>query len=287
MDDSKNLTSIQISIDQHIGYEHIYMLNGLSFPEEFTLYKYMPYKRLVNSIEKQELVFVSPDTWIDPFEQRFWQTDYSKRYNFTRPDIACMCLTTKSSTNEEASWKMYANSEDKTLRLSFRKKQLFEVLNEFAKNNDCKIVIGKAIYSFDRTNIMTLHTYTNEFFPKDEFKLEHYLTLMCLKRKAFAFENEIRIFIVKNRLNFENGLIKIKTPLDKNIIPRIVIGPLSPFTREDPRQVLYNITQKLEAEAYKVKITSLIKDCNVLQSQLYTKKKPLKEIRSSYNNKYK
>lgn len=126
-------------------YKHIYMLNGLSLfqGKNDSLYKYMPYNRLIDCVNNKELVFVSPETWIDPFERRFWQTDYSKRYQgFKRPEIACMCLTTKSSTNEEAAWKMYADNTDKALRISVRKKQLFDNLENMRFLMVVRFILG-------------------------------------------------------------------------------------------------------------------------------------------------
>ena len=277
--DKKNV--IKIKAELYSDYKHIYMLNGLSIPEDYTLYKYMPYKRLVGSVKNKELVFVSPKTWVDPFERRFWKTDYSKRYNgFIQPEIACMCLTTKSSTNEEAAWKMYADDTDKALRISIRKKQLFDNLENYAISNNCKVYVGKAIYEYDRTTIVGLHNHINEFFPKspNEFSLAHYLTLMCLKRKSFAFENEIRLFIVKEKLDWVGDLIKVSMEINKDLVPRVTIGPLKPFTNDDPRKGLYNIIQNTEKEVYKNKLTTTITNCNVTQSQLYTDKKPLTRI---------
>lgn len=267
---------INIKVEQYQDYKHIYMLNGLTLSDDYPLYKYMPYNRLVSSVNNSELVFVSPETWTDPFERRFWKTDYSRRYDgFIQPDIACMCLTTKSTTNEEASWKMYANSQEKALRVSFAKKTFFDILEKYAQNNGCKVYIGKAIYLYDRYAILQLHKQNNIFFPLNNFSIEHYLTLMCLKRKSFAFENEIRVFIIKEKLNWDKNLIRIPATIDKNLISRIMIGPLNPFTNNDPRKSLYNNIQKLEEEVYKEQLNDLIKGCSVQQSQLYTDKKPL------------
>lgn len=270
---------INIKAELYSAYKHIYMLNGLTLSDDYPLYKYMPYNRLVSSVNNSELVFVSPETWIDPFERRFWKTDYRKRYNgFTQPEIACMCLTTKSSTNEEASWKMYANSQEKALRISFTKKSFFDILEKYAQNNGCKVYVGKAIYLYDRNAILQLHKQDNVFFPLNNFSIEHYLTLMCLKRKSFAFENEIRVFIINEKLNWDKNLIKIPATIDKDLISRIMIGPLNPFTNNDPRKSLYNNIQKLEEEVYKEQLNDLIKGCSVQQSQLYTDKKPLTRI---------
>ena len=260
------------------GYKHIHLLNGLSLAQIDTLYKYMPYDRLMNCVANSELAFVSPATWVDPFERRFWKTDYSRKYNFIQPEIACMCLTIKSSTNEEASWKMYADSKSKALRISFNVKQLLDTLESYAQINHCAIYIGQAIYSLERRAIVGLHHKVNEFFPINNFSLEHYLTLMCLKRKAFAFENELRIFIVNNNNTWDSDIIKIPVKIDKNFIPRIMIGPLTPFANSDPRRSLYNTIQKVEGDVYKQQLGEAIQGCEVKQSQLYTDNSPLKRI---------
>lgn len=276
MNSSEN--KIEIKSELASGYKHIHLLNGLSLSQIETLYKYMPYDRLVACVTNGELVFVSPKTWIDPFERRFWKTDYSRKYNFIQPEIACMCLTTKFSTNEEAAWKMYADSTSKALRISFNVKQLLDTLESYAQTNHCAIYIGKAIYALERKAIMGLHNHVNEFFPQNNFSLEHYLTLMCLKRKAFAFENEVRIFIVKANLSWHGDIIKIPVEIDKNLIPRITIGPLTPFANSDPRKSLYNTIQNVERDVYKQRLGEAIQGCEVKQSQLYTDKSPLKRI---------
>ncbi len=259
------------------GYKNIYLLNGLSLGSISSLYKYMPYSRLVKSIINEELVFVSPKTWIDPFERRFWKTDYT-RYNFTQPNIYCMCLTTKSTTNEEAAWKMYVDSKERALRITFNVDILLKKLDDYARESDTKIYIGKAIYDFDRTEIIDLHKKENIFFPKSVFTLEHYLSLMCLKRKSFEFENEIRIFIVKDGESSYESLLKIKTGFDKEFIQKVMIGPKTPFSSEDPRYPLYNKIQYIESNEFKRKISSLINGCDVMQSMLYNIKDSLDRV---------
>jgi hypothetical protein len=93
----------KIKSERYKEYKNIYILNGLSFKDQSSLYKYMPYSRFVSSVRNNELVFVSPRLWIDPFERRFWATDYRTKYGFKQPNIFCMCLTIKSITNEDAS----------------------------------------------------------------------------------------------------------------------------------------------------------------------------------------
>ena len=92
--------------------------------DKSTVFKYMPLERFVQSVEKKQLVFVNPETWYDPFEQLYHGIDCSIK-GYKCEDIACMCVSEKSSTNEDASWRVYAGSNNKTVRLSIEKTVLF------------------------------------------------------------------------------------------------------------------------------------------------------------------
>lgn len=269
---------LKIKSERYKGYKNIYALNGLSFKDQSSLYKYMPYSRFVSSVRNNELVFVSPSLWIDPFERRFWATDYRTKYGFIQPDIFCMCLTTKSTTNEDASWKMYVDSKERAVRISYKLDNLLLLLDDYADKANCKIYIGKAIYDFERKEIEGLHKKNSEFFPSTNvFNIENYLSLMCIKRKSFQFENEIRVFIVKEEKH-NDDIIKVPVVSYKDIVARVMIGPLTPFSLNDPRFAIYNKIQYLESLELKKEIKTLIKDCDVKQSKLYVDNKPLKSV---------
>lgn len=63
---------LKIKSERYKVNKNIYILNALSFKDQTSLYKYMPYSRFVGSVRNEELVFVLPSLWIDPFERRFW-----------------------------------------------------------------------------------------------------------------------------------------------------------------------------------------------------------------------
>lgn len=238
----------------------------------------MQFDRFIYSVMNKELIFVSPNSWKDPFERRFYKTDYNS-IGFTRPEIACMCLSSKSSTNEEASWRMYVESNDKALRLSIEFEALCKVLEEYATVNNYKIYIGKVEYLASK-KIELLHKDVSAieystFFPT-RFLIEHYLTLMLLKRVSFEFENEVRIFIVNDGiLPFNNGLLRIKdVTYSKELVPNIIIAPYEPLSDFDIRTQYRRKMQKFESDEYK-KIISALFGSNVLQSQLYSKREPL------------
>ena len=273
----------KISIKKIDGHRHVYSLNGFALStKQKCLYKYMQFERFVSSVKNNELVFVSPETWKDPFERRFFKTDYTS-LGFNRPDIACMCLTSRSSTNEEASWRMYVNPNDKALRLSIDFNEFCKILDNYAEVNDCEVYIGKVIYKFTKEQIMSLHkktknTYYDAYFPLP-LTLENYLTLMLIKRVSFAFENEVRIFIVKsNSLTDIQGLLKIpKVIYTKSFIPKVMIAPYEPLPKEDIRTPFKEKINKIESAEYK-KIINVLFGCTVEQSQLYSICNPVDKV---------
>lgn len=100
---------------------------------------------------------------------------------------------------------------------------------------------------------------------------------MCIKRKSFKFENEIRIFIVKDEIQ-DSEILKIPVASYNDFVSKVIIGPMTPYSLKEPRSAIYNIIQSIESSALKKEIKSLIKDCDVKQSMLYVDKKPLKRV---------
>jgi hypothetical protein len=143
------------------GYSHIHMLNGYSLPtDKSTVFKYMPLDRFVKMVDKKELVFVSPVTWYDPFEQLYYGIDCSSK-DYMTEDIACMCVSEKSSTNEDASWKVYAGSNNKAVRISIEQDKLLRLLEDYAMANGYEVYIGKVVYFIEKKEIKKLHIDTS------------------------------------------------------------------------------------------------------------------------------
>lgn len=260
-------------------WDHIFMSKGLELDFEKPVYKYMPCSRFIDNVKSNELVFVSPETWSDPFERRFWNAKF-QHYTFTQPQIACMCLTTNASNNEEAAWNLYSIHGEKTLRISFCLEKLLDILDEYADMNQCAVYIGNVKY-LSKKDIENLHKNPgmNVYFPQSGFGIGNYLRLMCLKRAAFAFENEIRIFIVKDLL-FQNNdvLLRInKKKLWSGLVTKIMLAPLPPFGYNSPLKSWYRSIQNAERSIYKKELEklSVVDSKNICQSLLYMPKRPI------------
>ena len=256
------------------GYHHINMLNGYAFPKDkSTVFKYMPLDRLVQSVDKGVLVFVSPETWYDPFEQLYYGIDCTSK-GYATEDIACMCVSEKSSTNEDASWRVYAGTNNKTVRISLEQDKLLQLLDGYAEFNGFEVYIGKVDYSFDKREIKSIYLPSSpcykDYFP-NVMRREHYLSLMLLKRKAFRYENEVRLFLIKDNVSFDsNNLLKIPCDYRKlGIISNVMLSPYPPVRAEG--DMAFKIREKmnmLESNEIKSILTAKL-GCRVQQSLLY------------------
>lgn len=265
------------------GYSHIFMMNGYSLPtDKNTIDKYIPLDRFIKTIDSKELVFVSPEAWYDPFEQRFFGIACSPK-GYKTEDIACMCFSEKSIRNEDACWKVYANSGEKAVRVSFNYVILLQLLNEYAKSNGFKVFIGQANYSLEKKDIKELHNpnsaHHNEYFP-NKMTRENYLSLMLLKRKSFEYENEIRFFLVKDAIKFDKDNL-LKIPCDYKALKLVSNVMLSPFPRiqeKDSKLIrVYRQIRRTESEQMRKYLNDKL-GSRVQQSRLYENCKRIESV---------
>ena len=175
------------------GYKNIYALNGYNIPlNKDVFHKYIPLTYLKGYISNRQITFVSPASWSDPFETRYHDINY-KNIGYTKPRVFCMCLTTKQACNEDAMWIRYSKPGDEMVKINISIADLLKLLDDQGSQMGFKTFIGEVIY-LSKTDIMKITRKDKRFFPT-QFDIEHYLSLMSLKRIAFSYENEVRIFI--------------------------------------------------------------------------------------------
>lgn len=255
------------------GRNHIHMLNGYTFPKGMDkFFKYMPLDRFVSSVEKGVFVFVSPDLWKDPFERMYFGTDCSD-HGYRTEDIACLCVSEKSSTNEDASWKVYSENGGKAVRLSIDLTLFLDMLDVFADKNGYEVYIGKAQYGYEKREIENLYKpdspHYGVFFPT-AMERKHYLSVMTLKRSAFEYENEFRVFLVKDKIPYENDLVKVPCEYKlSSLITDIVLSPYPVLPKD--KDLVHSVRarmNKLESNELKRILKDLV-DCRVRQCRLY------------------
>ena len=241
-----------------------------------TLYKYMTASRVLDILEKEphQIGFVTPDSWYDPYETKFLDTDYSALGGYKQPKIYCFCAR-MDNLNEEASWKIYKKDNEPLLRLSIRTINLLLSLDEFAKENECDLYFSKIDYRLKRKEIDSLNVPSNQYYHEffDGFNDEQYLKVMSLKRRAFSYENEYRIFVVPKNQEIIKGHLKngiLFVPVKINMIKRFTFYP-APKTRDTLSSQIENAKYTAEYKYIRDRIIKAYPDAKVVKSTLYSK----------------
>lgn len=186
------------------------------------IYRYTSYKYAQKMIAQNKITLVSPEKWEDPFEKRFFNGDYSKRQFLPGP-LACGCFTTEHGINEAAAWKFYS-SDNMGVQLTFDFKKLLQSLDEFADKIGALVFVKKADYQYEKKELES--SGKNSFLKNvnlSRFNHEEYIKLLGLKRRAFAFENELRIIVYGENVKLKNGLLEI--PMKEKTICTLKVNP--------------------------------------------------------------
>ncbi|MBQ8602470.1 MAG: DUF2971 domain-containing protein [Bacteroides sp.] len=248
-----------------------------------TLYKYMAASRVLDILENNShlLGFVSPESWYDPYETKYLNTDYTALNGYRQPKIYCFCAR-MDNLNEEASWKIYKKENEPLLRMSIRAIDLLLAIDKFAKENDCDVYFSKVDYRLKKKEIDELYLpsspYHSEFFNNLDDK--QYVRIMSLKRWAFNYENEYRIFIIPRNQDkivnhIKDNVLFIPVPI--KMITRFTFYPAGKANSSLVSQIeiaKYNAEYKL----IKDKIKVAYPEATVVKSTLYSKVKNVEKI---------
>lgn len=198
------------------------------FLENKFIYKFLSMGNAFKTLDNKQLWFANPIKWKDPFEKRFLNAKYidsGKEDSFRYKNrIACMCIT--QTPNSEASWKAYSEN-DKVIKFSINREVLLKVLKNMTSKYD--IYIGKMEYM----NTVDIKKPLNKipFNPLPVDPDERDLRLLLLKRISYAYEDEIRIVLVKpddgNSGGVQDGIALKYDSICSNteLIHRITLDP--------------------------------------------------------------
>ncbi|MBQ4478628.1 MAG: hypothetical protein II945_08470 [Bacteroidales bacterium] len=248
-----------------------------------TLYKYMPASRVLDIIEKEphQIGFVSPDLWYDPYETKFLNTDYSMLNGYKQPKVYCFCAR-MDNLNEEASWKIYKKENEPLLRLSIRTIDFLLSLDKFAREHTCDLYFSKVDYKLKRKEIDGLYLPSSPYFHDyfDGFNDKQYVRVMSLKRWAFNYENEYRIFVIPNdqmaiEEYLKDGVLFIPIPVD--MIIRYTFHPMNKANESLSSQI-ERVKYDAEFKLIKERILNYVPNAKIFKSNLYSEVKKVKKI---------
>jgi len=183
--------------------------------DEKSVSHYMPYHRLESWIDKSAMTFVSPSKWEDPFEKIYLDTallNFPSQKSYTPPQIVCLCFTKNLFKDSVAFWNSFKNNESTQLvRVVLNFKKMVNQLINSLKKRKMKIYIAAVDYLQQQKNMISTnknafvkHILDNSSSVGDAESF--YMKMLSCKRKAFAFEKEIRIMLVSQNRTRNIGL---------------------------------------------------------------------------------
>lgn len=159
------------------------------------VFKYMTLETFLISLYSNSWRFFEPSKWNDKFEQRF----YCANYNLptapgSTPQLFATCVT--KERNSEAAWKVYSNGQGlgaHCLQLELNIVELRKQLRACGFQFEEMTIIYKP-----ENVILNLHKKRKSFYKTyfNSFTLDSFLTLLSLKREAYTYEKELRLFII-------------------------------------------------------------------------------------------
>lgn len=264
-------------------WENVHFVGKITLDwERPMVYRYMPYSRVQEMLKNDVITFVSPALWDDPYEKRYYNAKLNGDKNVF-PNIACLCVTSSPSENSAAFWNWSKGSNESWLRIGFSLFELLEGLNGIVKNRGARIYVSSMQYDYDENEINNIYKKMN-FTPEN---LERsYVNLLSIKRKAYRYENELRISVVWNRNTAVSESIKnVKYEIDKTLkisfsksftkalIKKITLDPRQGALAKEGLAFDLNLIKRGEITKYKKELKSVIKKyeptIEIQKSQLF------------------
>lgn len=173
-------------------------------------YKYMSLDTFLLSLSSGTWQFVEPTRWSDEYEGRFYKANYN---NIAKTGVCPRKLYATCITGEvanEAAWKVYSHGQGlgaRCVQIKINMEILRQKLSKdiFKQNHDGSLekvkgnlYEGMMFYDFTNEEITSLHLPTSPYHETffEDFCIEKFLKLLLIKRKAYEYEKEIRLFFV-------------------------------------------------------------------------------------------
>ena len=160
-----------------------------------TVYKYMTLDAFFMSLYTGKWRFFEPSKWNDKYEQRFYCARYELNVDEkVTPQLFATCLTRQK--NSEAAWKVYSQGQGMGTHCVQLEMDIVELRKQIERK-DYKYEERLINYQNEKY-ILDLHKRTSPNYAKyfESFSLEKYLDLLSLKRDAYKYEEEVRLFVI-------------------------------------------------------------------------------------------
>lgn len=230
------------------------------------------YMRISNVIEtyRGQLRFDVPERWSDPFEKLFYKcpiTIDGKDYY-----VVCLCFIYDVNDGEESLWHVHGNIKkncscpngEVVVRATFN---IQELCKKLAKSHpDVSFYFAPINYSLSRSQILQRYQ-RRKNTPYSN--INEFINDMLVKRKAFSYEHEVRLFAVSETpfTIEENSFCIFNLKNMKSVITKITLPPIPITATYDSKT--YHSDLKNQYKDYAWELHQ--QNCNITirQSRLY------------------
>ena len=198
------------------------------------VYKYLRIDKVNEWLLSQtpgKIVFSEPSKWSDPTESAFYNAKLLTRNHveYQKPKVYATCFTKNQAS--EASWVVYQhakkndNRPEGCVKLSIRFDEFLNqlrkwIMKEESNGRKFSLFYGNVIY-YDWSELKEIkkrgsHMQLKTFNAGATIK-ENFLKTLLLKRKAYEYENELRVFLVLENGEYDKDGLEVKIDWSKCI----------------------------------------------------------------------
>ena len=238
---------------------------------ELVVSKYTKLSNIEKSIKDRSFYFSSPSGWLDPFEMLFYQSEM-KVGGDNNVIVHASCFACNDIENEEGFWQIWSKDEKEPIvRVTYNVVNLLTSLNNQAGNR-YDFYLGGMEYK-NREEIKDIAQQRVNHYEL----IDDYLNKLCLKRNAYRYENELRLFVKKvsignNESELENTIID-NVDYSNHIITEITLPPADPLGNSHPAKDKMKEYQECVNALARQRIQKMIDNgllsCKINQSALY------------------
>lgn len=200
-------------------------INSINLDINTPIYRIIPLTRFYEMLENQNNVLVKPHLWEDPFENFLLKATGKLNdgtpvsFKSIHDSFYAQCWTTKNEC--DGLWRNYKCSATSAIKIkttiSKLMERFYDLTNQF---HTLSYFIGKVDYVNDAEII--------DFFQDPislmDFKDLGFVKTLLIKRKAFAYEEEVRLIFSRPNSN-EINIDEIKNPWDNSDLFKFSIDP--------------------------------------------------------------
>lgn len=192
------------------------------------LYRYLDFYRVVQMLQNNEIVFVRPEKWEDPFEtyvinSQIIYDDGGKLIHSLNGVIHGICWT--KNYISDALWRIYSPHK-MAVRIKTTPRLLIESIESSLNKYDrSTFFIGKVEYKSQKQIIKNAKDIASKIGGSNSDKIT--AKSLLLKRKSFSHEQEVRTIIFDRHSKAKNGILKLKIDAHK-LIQSVLVDSRAP-----------------------------------------------------------